>query len=391
MDNIRISAIEIQVTKEVIKKYESYIAQVDSDTRNASELENVFKKLYGAKRVGGNQPLVPDYSVNASSLIKGLAPVFEREQSGKLNIEAKFSRRSAESATSTTIGGKVLGSVASELQGSLNTQLGGEELYTLIRSKTSGGSALFNFLATNAPAFHEEVYNKAKNLTIFAKKNSTSVLAYQIYFPRNQFKSDKFGAYFEADNERRDFTFSYYLTNSFEKRLKEAVQGNITQANLAKFKQFEYNNYATTTKTVKFGKGQKSEIDIYWAQTNSIPVATIRTVVPKVKRQAVDDQLSFIDITDLVRGRARLKMRRGAATPRPPLIRNVTGTFREGIQAGLDTRSEVIQYFYEKNYDSLERYGYEVDELVEGSIRAIARERFGRQFVLRRQDAKIFK
>jgi hypothetical protein len=390
MANIRISAIDIQVSRAVAKKYENYINQIDSSSKNASELEEVFKRLYGARRVGGNKPLVPDFTVPASGLIKGLAPIFEREQSGKLNIEAKFSRRSSESSTSTTIGGRVLGSVSQELQSSLNTQLGGEELFSLIRSKTSTGSALFDFLATNAPEFHNEVYNKAKNLTIFAKKNSTSVLAYQIYFPRNQFKSDKFGAAFQADNEKKDFAFSYYLTNSFEKRLKEAVINNMTKANLSKFKTLEYSKYSQTTKTITFGKGKSSQIDIYWAQTNSIPVANIRTTIPKSTTKPAVDGMSALQLTSLVRRRARLRMRRGATTPRPPKLRNVTGTFRSTIQATLDDKNTVIRYFYEPYYRSLEQYGYEVNELVEGSIRSVAQERFGRQFILRRDDKPLF-
>lgn len=390
MSNIRVSALDIQVSRAVAKKYENYINQVDSAVNNASELEEVFKRLYGAKRVGGNQPLVPDFRISASGLIKGLAPIFEREQSGKLNIEAKFSRRAAESTTSTTIGGRVLGSITPELQSSLNTQLGGEELFSLIRSSTSSGASLFDFLAVNAPEFHSEVYNKAKNLTIFAKKNSTSVLAYQIYFPRNQFKSDKFGASFQADNDKKDFAFSYYLTNSFERRLKEAVVNNMTKANLAKFKTLEYDRYNKETKTIAFGKGKTSQIDIYWAQTNSIPVANIRTTIPKSNKTSVAEEMSTLKLTSLVRARARLRMRRGATTPRPPKLRNVTGTFRSTIQATLEDKNTVIRYFYEPYYSSLERYGYEVTELVEGSIRSIAQERFGRQFILRRDDKRLF-
>jgi hypothetical protein len=389
MSNIRISAIDIQISRNVAKKYESYILQTDSDSRNASELEEVFKKLYGAKRVGGNQPLVPDFRVTSSSLIKGLAPIFEREQSGRLNIEAKFSRRDTKSYTSTTIGGRVIGSVSEELQQSLNTTLGGEELFNLIKSRSKSGSELFDFMSDNAPIFHNEIYNKAKNLTIFAKKSSTSVLAYQIYFPRNQFKSDKFGVSFSADNEKKEFSFSYYLNNSFEKRLKEAVVNNITKANLVKFKNFEYYDYSKVTKPVKFGKGKETEIDIYWAQTNSIPVANITTNVPKSDKQP--EQPSLIDISNLVRNRARLRMRRGATVPRPPKIRNVTGTFKGSIQASLNTESDIISYFYEPHYKSLERYGYQIDSLVEGSIRAISLQRYGRQFILRREDTKIFK
>lgn len=394
MANIRISALEIEVDNKVLQEYDRYLEQVDSDAKNASKLESIFTKLYGAKRVGGNKPLVPDYTVSPGSIISGLAPIFVKERSGSINIETKFSRRASESETSTTIGGRTIGSVARQLNKSLGTRYSKNDLYFYIKDRidnnvgTAGGEDLFNFLAKNAPKFHNEAYNKAKNLTIFSKTSSGSVLAYQIYFPRSSFKSDKFRVGYEANNEKKTFGFSYYLTNSFERNLKELVQDNITKVSLDTFKDYDFDKYKKTTKDIKFGRKASESIDIYWAHSNSIPVANIKTTIPK-KELSNLSQPSIIDITMLVRGRAKLRMRRGNGVASPPKLRERTGTFRTSIEAVANMRTNTINYFYLPYYDSLERHGYQVTELVEGSIRAIAKERFGQQFILRKNTQQI--
>ena len=235
----------------------------------------------------------------------------------------------------------------------------------------SGGANLFNFMKDNAPRFHGEAYNKAKNLTIFSKSD-TSILAYQIYFPRSSFTSDKFGVSYEADNEKRTFAFSYYLTNSFERNLKEAVQDNITKIALESVKDLKY-EYLKKEKQVRFGRKSSEKIDIYWAHSNSIPVANIKTTIPKTKPIA-STMPSIIDITKLVRTRTKLRMRRGVGNPKPPKIYERSGTFRNSIEAVANMQTDTINYFYLPYYSSLEKYGYEINTLVEGSIRAVAQK-----------------
>jgi hypothetical protein len=400
MSNIRISAVEIEVSnRQILKEYKNYIDTADESSRTASQakLESYFTKLYGARKVGGNPALVPDYYVSGQSLVKNLSPFFQQETSSLLNIEAKFSRRASGSATQTTIGGRVSGEVLPQIRQSLGQDfaVGKEDSLKDYLNKTlkiAGGKDLFNFLRDNAPDFHREAYNKAKNLTIFAKASSTSVLAYQIYFPENKFTAGIFGVNYAADNEKNSLTFSYFLNNSFEKSLKDAVLDSITKTNVRDFKKLEYDNFKSTDigfgKKIKGGKTEgKETIEIYWAHSNSIPVANIIAKLPKsqTKRQ----EPSILDITMLVRGRARLKMRRGAGRPNPPKIHERSGTFRGSIEAVANMQSNTINYFYLPYYASLEKYGYEIDELVEGSIRAIARERLGGQFVLRKNTQPI--
>lgn len=94
----------------------------------------------------------------------------------------------------------------------------------------------------------------------------------------------------------------------------------------------------------------------------------------------------IIDITTLVQGRTKLRMRRGSGEPYPPKIYERTGTFRGSIEAYADFRTNTLNYYYAPYYDSLEKYGYQIQDLVEGSIRSITQQYFNRQFNLVRTN-----
>jgi hypothetical protein len=113
--------------------------------------------------------------------------------------------------------------------------------------------------------------------------------------------------------------------------------------------------------------------------------------IVKVQRASgsAKTQLSILDITMLVRGRTKLKMRRGSAAPSPPKIYERSGAFRGSIEAVANMNTNVINYFYTPYYDALQRYGYTIQDMVEGSIRDIARERLGGQFILRKNTQTI--
>jgi hypothetical protein len=392
MANIRVSAVSITVDKKILEAYQEYITTANETVRQDKQrfLESAMAEVYGARRISGNPPLIPDYFIEPESLITGIAPFFEREKSGRLNIEAKFQRKGSESKTATTIGGRVSGEVVPQIQRKLKDFAPGDDLYSYMTKqlKISSGAALFDFIKTNAPRFHDEVYQKAKNLTIFSQ-SAGSVLAYQIYFPKSKFVSGIFGTSIAADQTSGSFSFSYYLNNSFEKSLIKSVQTSITKTSIEEFRNLTYDK--VTRQKIRYGAGSKDTkaaqtINIYWPQTNSIPVARIKTRIPKQKDSS-KQQESLLDITKFVQGRVRLRMRRGSGTPQPPKIYERTGTFRDSIDVQEFRPSDrVISYFYLPYYDGLERYGYEIQNLVEGSIRAIAQERLGRQFILRKSS-----
>lgn len=386
MANIRISAVEIEVSKKTLDIYDSYIKATNEKARNSSQadLEKIMAPVFGAKRISGNPRLIPDFFIEPYDLLPS-SSIFEREASGRVNIEAKFQRKEAGSSTSTTIGTSSFASVLREIQESRKGLKTTEDLFKYLDSRLAGSGSVFNWLSKNAPVFHEQAYNKAKNLTIFTKTEG-SVLAYQISFPRDKFKSGIFGTNYYANKSGKSFTFLYYLNNSFEKSLLESVQKSIVKVSEDRVKDLEY-NYPSKPVKIEYGRKSKSTIEIYTAKTNSIPTANITTRLPK--KQESRQEPSILDITMLVRGRAKLKMRRGTGRPNPPKIHERSGTFRGSIQAVANIQANTINYFYLPYYVSLEKYGYEIDELVEGSIRAIARERLGGQFVLRKNTQPI--
>lgn len=108
----------------------------------------------------------------------------------------------------------------------------------------------------------------------------------------------------------------------------------------------------------------------------------INVLEPEKPRDMDPDIPVIIDITTLVQGRTRLRMRRGSGEPYPSKIYERSGTFRQSIEAYADFRTNIVNYFYAPYYDSLERYGYEIQDLVEGSIRSVTQQRFNRQFNL---------
>lgn len=119
----------------------------------------------------------------------------------------------------------------------------------------------------------------------------------------------------------------------------------------------------------------------------SVIASSIKVKYTKTRKKS--RELSIIDITKLVRGRTRLKMRRGAGNPTPPNIYERSGTFRGSIQAVANMNTQMIDYFYLPYYDSLEKYGYRIDDLVGRSIRDIAKERLGQEFILRKNSQPV--
>jgi hypothetical protein len=231
MANIKISAVDLEINNDILKTYKDYLEQSALGASNPQQLEEIFSRVYGARRIAGSPPLVPDYEVPAEGLIKGLVSnFFAKDADGLLRIEAKFSSREATSNTSTTIGGRVTGAVLPEIRSKrgFKTFAEGQEdnIYNYMNKtlKIGGGTDLFNFLKKQAPIFHNAAYNKAKNLTIFSLKSSTSVRAYQIYFPKASFNSQNFGVSYSSEATSNTITFSYFLRNAFESKDLQVVE-----------------------------------------------------------------------------------------------------------------------------------------------------------------------
>ena len=408
MSNIKISVLSLVGNPSLLRLYGTYIDTVDEISRNRlqQKLERVLgEQVFGAKKVAGNPKLIQDWYVSdtevAEEITRNLG-IFEIDDDGQLRIEAKLQRKGKNSRTVTTIGGSTLNnSIIAEIVSKTNKTETPDVADRVFRSlrRVKSGTNLFNYLEKNAPTtLHALAYQKSKNLTIFSK-TAGSLLAYNIFFPKSKFKTPIFGASIDSESN-----LNYFIQTSFQKQIIAAASNAVLDINVQNIKeQKEYTNRfvasvsrltpaQTKTSKITFGvrqAGRKTrpseKIDIVYYTTNSMPVS--RGIVSREKRlKFVDDGPSLIDITAAVRSRTRLRMRRGAGRPRPPKIYERTGDFRSSIQAIANLRANTIEYFYNPDYESLERYGYEINNLVEGSIRAVAQAQFNQRFNLIRRN-----
>ena len=256
---------------------------------------------------------------------------------------------------------------------------------------------VFDFYFKKDPRLKRLFYAKASTMLLnnvynIEGKTGTRIIGLQI--PFNKFNSNLF----KAELERKAIVL--YINDKFQKEL-------ITTIDKSYFAQLSED----TSKPVKRKvSGAKKNImidilDVYEGKQflsaeiiNSIKVRPSDSMIIRANKKAfstkdVDKQPSVIEITKAVQGRTRLRMRRktNAAIsrglkPSPPNIYERDRTFRESIRAYADFKANTIEYHYENYYDSLERYGYRIEDLVEGSIRSIARQYFNRQFNLVRTN-----
>ena len=411
MANIKASLITSVGNPSLLRVYDSYIKAANESSRNRlqQKLERVLgEQVFGAKKVAGDPKLIPDWFVDEYDMSKEIIDnlgMFEIDDDGQLRIEAKLQRKGEGSKTRTTIGtSKLDQSIIKEIIANTNrkeTTNINNTIYNFLRrigSKSTRSSDLFNYLAKNAPlSVHRPAYQKSKNLTIFSRTEG-SLQAYNIFFPLSKFKTPIFGVTLSSDR-----TLSYVLQTGFEKTLVSKLNSAATEGinNINEKEQLDLQKSlasrlrigSSKTTSITFGQrqsGRKTKprelIDIIYYTTNSMPMS--KAAIRRTKNltyQPVQGP-SLIDITVAVRGRTRLRMRRGEGTPRPPKIYERTGDFRSSIEAIADLRNSTIEYFYTPYYNRLERYGYEITDLVEGSIRAVAQAQFNQRFNLVRRN-----
>lgn len=413
MSNIKVSLIAKIGSPSLIEEYGEYINAADESSRGKlqQKLEKALgEQVFGAKKVAGNPRLVQDWYIDdkkaAQEIVNNLG-MFQIDDDGVLRIEGKLQRKSESSTASTTIGGTVLFSRKAtetpdysileeirKLSGSKRQSIDSRDAairyedFLLRTLKNKSPEDRFYYIQKNAPTtIHAPAYNKSKNLSIFSLTGG-SLQAYNIFFPLSKFKPPLFAVSFDKESRK----LGYYLNTAFEKelvrRLNNAVTTGVNNQTekelLAQQKSLtsKLKVKRTTTKNISFSD-KKEKIDIIYYTTNSIPVSN-GIIRGGKKLKIAGDEPSLVDISIAVRGRTRLRMRRGDGEPYPPKIFERSGDFRSSIKAVADLRANTIDYFYTPYYDRLERYGYEINDLVEGSIRAIAQSQFNRRFNLTR-------
>lgn len=416
MANITASLITLVGNTSLLAEYGQYIdTATDESTRSKiqQKLEKALgQQVFGAKKAKDarfQQDWFIDDKAAAQEIANNLG-MFQIDKDGVLRIEAKLQRKDEGSDALTTIGGTVLFSrvnkkkldfsILKEIRknlgstDNLKTKKEGISFEALILNQLKqqeGSAAKFNYLEKNAPkTIHTPAYNKSKNLVIFSKTGD-SLQAYNIFFPRSKFKPPIFGV------SIADRTINYEIQTTFEKQVIKALNSAATEGINEQIQKEQLKLQKSLVSRVKVKskkssvsipvtKDKKENINIIYYTTNSMPMskATIRGG-KKLIYQPVQGP-SLIDITVAVRGRTKLRMRRGAGEPRPPKIYERDGDFRSSIEAIADLRSNTIEYFYTPYYQRLERYGYEITDLVEGSIRAVAQAQFNQRFNLTRRN-----
>lgn len=87
-------------------------------------------------------------------------------------------------------------------------------------------------------------------------------------------------------------------------------------------------------------------------------------------------------LTSLLRLEVYSRMKKSGKAA-PPIITNRSGRFIENLEvAQVNYRNNIINYYSLPLYYSLEKYDYEVTDLIEGSLRAVTQKLYSRQFNL---------
>jgi len=384
---------------DLIDQYRAYV-QSSLEAERAEKrkaLEGAFATIQGAKFSGKDSDKgLPDFQVVDEDVVSAYQNIYGASDSA--NIEAKLTRSTRLGATvgASNITGQT--SFIESFKQDIKTRLRQRQDETeqeyverTLSSLFSRKKAEITKLVKSDPTLGSLFYNKAKILQIFKQTDAGSIVAYNFAFSRQAFNSAIFEIEWRKRAGRRP-GFQVNLSSAYERQLIAKVVnqaftvGEDTKSLKAIFteKLLQF-SASKKSKVAQFSKELKNiKITTFINTGGSIPVA--RATIKRTKQDSVDRR-SIIDLTVAVRGRVRLRMRRGDRAPYPPKIFERSGTFRRSIEAFADLRTNTIRYFYEPYYLSLEKYGYKVDDLVTGSIRAIAQNQFNRQFNLVRRKS----
>jgi hypothetical protein len=186
-------------------------------------------------------------------------------------------------------------------------------------------------------------------------------------------------------SKRSDFKEAYTDFNSnFEKIVQKRLNELSTdpQALLKLQRLFAMIDTQLKTQSVSFDINYvKGSVLAYSGRAQ---ILTRPFIAPEVEREERIEKESVIDVTILVKAKVKQRMRRGAGKPRPPKIYERTGAFRNSIRAFFNFKQRTVDYFYEPIYQRLERSGYEVNNLVEDSIRSVIQAKYRQQTQTRR-------
>lgn len=259
--------------------------------------------------------------------------------------------------------------------------------------------------------FGNLVTDKVKNLTvqINAKSGSGKQLKFfQTFIDLKFTKGD-------IVKKRAGNAYRFYLSSAFENKLIKQTQKKIESNAIGVIRAevddaLSFNisgktdlqsilqtseNLNSLVKGLSFNKFTVSipsggSIDLKFGVNATDLLNSINTKIPKILATNLAPAAnvkkgrfaSATQLTSLLRLEVYSRMRKSGKA-KPPTLTYRTGRFVENLEvAQVNYKNSIIKYYSLPLYYSLEDYGYEVEELIEGSIRDISQNLYSRQFNL---------
>ncbi len=263
----------------------------------------------------------------------------------------------------------------------------------------------------NGP-FGTKLKNKAANLTAQINVDAPGARKLRFFqtFVGLKFQNNDLGYSYYEKNAKGIITYKFFFTSGFERKLLTETRKKIDQNAILTVESKNWRKlgfragYKTdlgailgagiTTDQLKFSVSipTGSSIPLDFVVDASALLGTIgselpKTLAPKRGKQKTGQFVSAVVMTKLLKDVAKSKMRKGANPAAPPRLTYRTGRFIDNLRvAQVNYRNSIIRYYSNPIYYSLEQYGYDVSELIEGSLRDITRSLYARQFNLIRDD-----
>ncbi len=249
---------------------------------------------------------------------------------------------------------------------------------------------IFNNIFVRFPKVKAKFYNKAKDLIIFNLTDKTA-RAVAVNIPPNKFNTRFFEAKIGGDNRDKIVlslrgTVEREIIKALAKAEKDAILGPVNKY-LQGFTAFK-NKSARKRLIGKVGQGKNAfifDISIRTATGGSIPMVIGQVVKRKSKRRAISKGrfISSVQFSALLQKRMDKQMPEGPVGGTPlseDFLTNRTRTFLTSVRVIINYRNNLIRYFYDPRYIGHELTSRAPGKQIEGNIRQITQQLFGRQF-----------
>jgi hypothetical protein len=252
--------------------------------------------------------------------------------------------------------------------------------------------------------FGEKLKAKGRNLTV--QINADAPGAKRVTFFQTFFGLKFTNADFTKKKDGN--TYKFYFSSAFERKLIAETKKKIEKNAILTVNKVDRLGYVAGAKTelgsilkgiknidqLKFNIEVPSggSIDLNFGINasnllNAVSQDLPRSLTPARSIKKTGRFVSAVTMTSMLRSVAKSKMRIGSNPAVPPTLTYRTGRFVENLRvAQINYKNSVIKYYSNPIYYSLENYGYDVSELIEGSLRDITQRLYSRQFNLIRGD-----